>query len=175
MACGDLPPIPEIKKPDEPKVGIPSGSIPSISPFVSFPTVPMFPGFHLNAFDIMIILWIILGMIPNSGVAAQPAFNVMSEATKTSAVQGILDRTSASLDFDDPKYPDVPEIPQIIIKAPAAWVKANVTQDILFNMLKRRYDDVGCPLLELTFGYCDAELLKDFKNYKFTGRKLRRI
>tara|TARA_R110001592_G_scaffold105734_5_gene297342 strand:- start:1294 stop:1806 length:513 start_codon:yes stop_codon:yes gene_type:complete len=170
MACGDLPPIPEIKIPDEPKLGLPSGSIPSISPFVSFPTIPMYPGFHLNAFDITVLLWMLF-----RGGGNLDNYNSKTEAQKATMIAEITSATSAALDFDDPKYPDVPEIPQIIIKAPAAWVKANATQDILLDMVKRRYDGCSVPLLELTFGYCDDELLKDCKNYKPTRRKLRRI
>tara|TARA_R110001606_G_scaffold16031_2_gene64956 strand:- start:4089 stop:4595 length:507 start_codon:yes stop_codon:yes gene_type:complete len=168
MACGDLPDIdlPKIEKPTVPKV--PGVSIPEY-PVDLFPLVPLVPNFHLNIFDITILLYMLFNGLPLS------SYNTYNAFARDQILDLMANPTSASPDFPDPLYANV-ALTKIEISSNAAFVKgANVTQDNIFDMLNRNYDEVGCELLEIMFGYCDTELQVAFNNYKHDSRKLQRV
>jgi hypothetical protein len=170
MACGDLPDIdlPKIEKPTVPKV--PGVSIPEY-PVDLFPLIPLVPNFHPNMFDVAILL-IFLFKFPTKTLAD---YQGLSDQDREGYFDLFINSTSASPDFKDPLYSNLASS-KIEISSRAAFVKgANVTQDNIFDMLNRNYDEVGCELLEIMFGYCDTDLQVAFNNYKHDSRKLQRV
>lgn len=171
MACGDLPDLPDINiptsaLPDPPEV--PGVTVPKY-PEDLFPLIALVPNFHPNMFDVAILL---LFLFQGKDL---DEYQGLSNADREGYFNLFIDSTSASPDFKDPLYANV-ALTKIEISSRVAFVKgANVTQDNIFDMLNRNYDEVGCELLEIMFGYCDTDLKVAFNNYKHDSRKLQRV
>lgn len=170
MSCGDLPPIPEIEVPEVPNV-----NAPQVSNFglPSWPTIPLYPNFHLNVFDIMILLWILF----NSGSLGD--FNGMSDQDKQDAINDILNNTSGADNFDAPRYSDFKEIPTIHIKSLVPFIKGP-NYDNIYDSIYRNYgNDPSDGVFEMIFNTNDPDVLsnlkEEFDNYNYSGLKLTRV
>jgi len=166
MACGDLPPIPDIEIPEVPSIGVPEVPV-FFNPPPSFGLPSLLVNFHPNLFDILILLWLIWQGLP-FGTNPTPS-------QKNDALKDLFDWTQANETNSSPIDGYVVDAPSNFeVYSLVPFVKA-IDLDATFNMIRRRYDNPNDSVFELIFGYVNDDLRNQYKNYKFDNRTMTRV